>query len=258
MIFSPFDFFIMENDYDKMSSQQKDEVAAHVARQKGISYRNMPDSAILAYHKEIKNGLMNNTCDETIEYGFCSQVNGHHYRTNRDDQINFIGQCQVLKLEPSIETVIWKTEDAGPIPLTRNEFFFIYKEGLLHKNSTIQKYWQKKMKIEACTTHAEIMGIKWEDTEAEEPSVEDITPTTPQIPEEPTNPEEPTEEEVLEYEQDPGEGEYDAEEDAQPEEEAPETDNETVITFNIKKQTKAVNEKETGFGRILGIFGGTK
>ena len=251
MTLTLFDKFIMSNDFDKMNQQQKDEVAAHIARQKGISMRNMPDQTILDYHKEIKSIALNEICESTIENGFESEVNGHHYRTNKDDQINFIGQCQLLFLEPSIETIIWKTEDAGPISITRKEFMGIYKEGLLHKNNTIQKYWQKKMAVSACSTHAEIIAIDWNSIETpsvvEEPVKEEPVKETPIPPQEPAEEEiveeemeieEPVEEGPWQYEQDPGEGEYEEEE---PEEE--------LTTFSTKEE-----EKPSGLGKLFGLF----
>jgi chitodextrinase len=139
----------------------KDYAASLVSQAKGKSIREVTEDDIINYHKEIKKAIFNDLCGQEIEAGFHSHTNDHIYRTNRDDQINFIGQYLLLKEVDAIQQVFWKTEDSGQIPLTRDQFFNIYKEALMHKNNTIQKYWYKKIEVDNCTSHEQLRNVLW-------------------------------------------------------------------------------------------------
>jgi hypothetical protein len=183
--------------FDEMTNSQKDYAATIVANSKNKRVREVMDSEVLEYHKELVKELFDSYCQTEIEKGFLSKQNNHYYRTNRDDQINFIGQYLMLKEDYTTTEVFWKTEDAGQLPVSREVFFMLYTEALQHKNNTIRKYWMKKMQIDACQTHGEIRAIKWDDPQpapvVEEPPVaEEPTPTEPTTPEE-GNVENPTE-----------------------------------------------------------------
>jgi hypothetical protein len=101
----------------------------------------------LANLKAIKIASLKRLCELAIEEGFTSKINGHHYRTNRDDQINFIGQKDELTSDPSIIDVPWKTEDAGYVVHTREEWLKIHSEGLAHKKAQLFKYDQLKQAV---------------------------------------------------------------------------------------------------------------
>lgn len=148
-------------NYDLMDVAGKDYACSLVAQERGMRVREVTDEDVLQYHKDLLKGIFNNNCDNEIEIGFRSHVNNHHYRTNRDDQINFIGQYLLLKDVSQIQQIFWKTEDAEQVPITRDEFFSIYREALMHKNNIIQKYWYKKIEVDACVTHEQVRNVTW-------------------------------------------------------------------------------------------------
>lgn len=104
---------------------------------------------------------MNDICEQKIVEGFLSS-NGHYYRTNRDDQINMIGQKDALLADPSIVSVQWKTEDMGYIDHTREEWLQVYGEAFTHKKTQLFKYNTLKQQIQATTTIEEIDLITWQ------------------------------------------------------------------------------------------------
>src|SRR5437763_9836650 len=81
---------------------------------------------ILADAKANKIRELNNKCEAVIVAGFTSS-NGHTYRTNRDDQVNMIGQKDDLA-DGTVTVIPWKTEDVGYINHTRDEWFTVYSE----------------------------------------------------------------------------------------------------------------------------------
>ena len=207
---------VLVEKFDEMSNTQKDYVASIVANEKGKRIRDISDDEILQYHKDLLKQSFDDKCSYAIEAGFVSNVNKHIYRTNRDDQINFIGQYLLVREDYTIPRVYWKTEDAGVLPLTREDFMMIYREALMHKNLVIQRFWEKKVMIDNCTTHSELRKIIWDfptpDNTNDIPVEEPVTPTEPPItttpddtagttepaPETTPTPEEPTSEPVSE------------------------------------------------------------
>lgn len=153
----------MVNGFDEMNYAEKDNVASLVGQEIHKRIREVTDEDVMSYHKNLLKQMFNEKCDAEIENGFISSVNGHHYRTNRDDQINFIGLYLLVRDDEKAEDIFWTTEDAGPLPLEREEFMMIYFEALKHKNDTIRKYWLKKGEIDACESHLDIREIVWED-----------------------------------------------------------------------------------------------
>lgn len=114
-------------------------------------------------YKQMKIDILKRKCEETIEAGFTSEVNGHVYRTNRDDQINFIGQKDELMNDETILEVFWKTEDAGYLSHVREDWFAIYFEGLAHKRTQLFKYDSLKNQIldPAVDSKEKVDAINW-------------------------------------------------------------------------------------------------
>jgi hypothetical protein len=110
--------------------------------------------------KQNKINELKQKCEETIETGFTSS-NGHFYRTNRDDQINMIGQKDALMSDSTIATVKWKSEDAGYMEISKNEWLSkVYSEAFLHKQAQLFKYDElKKQVVEASLEQVE--AIVW-------------------------------------------------------------------------------------------------
>lgn len=99
-------------------------------------------------------------CEQTILKGFVSS-NGYFYRTNRDDQTNMIGQKDELTTNSAITSVPWKTEDAGYMQHTREEWLVIYNEAFAHKKAQLFKYDSLKTKVNSFTTIAEVGELVW-------------------------------------------------------------------------------------------------
>lgn len=117
-------------------------------------------SHLLETEKMIKKAYFNRLCDSKIEEGFASS-NGHFYRTNRDDQVNFLGKFNQLMNDKTITTVMWKTEDVGYIEHSREEWLMIYNEALAAKERKLFKYNQLKQQVNACGTKEEVEAVVW-------------------------------------------------------------------------------------------------
>lgn len=153
--------------YDKNTLHEKDAIAGLVAKAYEKSVREITSKDVLMYHKQLLKEFLDIHCESEIEDGFVFSGNNHHYRTNRDDQINFIGQYLALKDNEEITQLFWKTEDEGQQPITREEFFLVYQEALIHKNNVILKFWNKKAIIDSCQSHAEVRAVSWDKPDEE-------------------------------------------------------------------------------------------
>jgi hypothetical protein len=115
----------------------------------------------LEEYKSFKIERLSNKCKEAIYEGFTSPSNGHHYRTNADDQLNFLGKFNQLISDETITTVMWKTEDVGYIEHSRSDWLTIYNEALTAKEQKLFKYDQLKDQVNACTTKEEVEAVVW-------------------------------------------------------------------------------------------------
>jgi hypothetical protein len=151
---------LIQEGYDAFSREEKNALIALLANRDGLLYSQVTDEYILEHHKKLKISILSEQCELSIVNGF-EASNGHHYRTNRDDQINMIGQKDALMADPTITVVPWKTEDAGYINHTREEWLQVYKEAFEHKKSQLFKYNDLKQQVLNATTHEEIVAINW-------------------------------------------------------------------------------------------------
>lgn len=152
---------LIKQGLNSFTTQEKNNLITIIANKENKMYYEVDENYILNYHKRLKIGILSEACEETIIKGFIAS-NGHHYRTNRDDQINMIGQKDMLMTDPSITTVAWKTEDVGYIIHTREEWLQVYNEAFEHKKYQLLKYNDLKQQILNATTHEEILSINWE------------------------------------------------------------------------------------------------
>lgn len=81
-------------------------------------------------YKVFKQNELKNKCQEEIQSGFTAS-NGHKYRTNTDDQLNFLGKFNQITSFSTIVTVMWKTEDEGYLEHIREEWLNVYSEALI-------------------------------------------------------------------------------------------------------------------------------
>lgn len=190
---------MLESGYNAFDLEEKNQFIRYLASRKGVPVNQISEDDILQYHKDMKISRMDTQCKLDIYKGFTAS-NGHFYRTNQDDQTNMLGQMMLLNMDPTITEVLWKTEDAGYIKHTREEWLKVYSEAFQHKQNLIFKFNELKTKILAAKTHEDILPLDWE-TYTLDPSPEEPEPDKPEeeTPVEPS-PEEPPSE-------NPGDGE---------------------------------------------------
>ena len=146
--------------YESFAAADKDELTVVIANEKGLNFPEVTSDFILSYHKEKQILALSADCDAAIETGFTSS-NGHFYRTNRDDQINMMGEAMALQADPTITTVNWKTEDIGYYTHTKAEWLMVYGEAFKHKKEMLMKYAILKAKVYAATAHQDIINAAW-------------------------------------------------------------------------------------------------
>lgn len=152
--------------YHAFDTVEKNTLIKELARREGVPYNEITEDFILEIHKLIKTREFSLISNRTINRGFTSS-NGYFYRTNEGDQANMIGKAVQLLLVPTIEQVFWKTEDAGYIPHTREEWIkFVFIEGLTHKETTLFKYDTLKQAVQNAGSHEELLKLQWDTWEA--------------------------------------------------------------------------------------------
>lgn len=115
----------------------------------------------LEEYKSFKIEELNKKCQEDIFGGFTSSLNQHIYRTNNEDQLNFLGKFNQLINDSSIISVMWKTEDVGYIEHSREDWLKIYNEALAVKEQKLFKVNQLKLKVNNALTKEEIEAVVW-------------------------------------------------------------------------------------------------
>jgi len=76
-----------------------------------------------------------------------------------------LGQFNAISTDPLIETVMWKTEDAGYISHTREGWLDIYRQAFTHKQTQLFKYDTLKKQVNDAKTHEELTAITWDEPE---------------------------------------------------------------------------------------------
>lgn len=153
---------LLETGLVGMTPEEKNNLIMTIARNQSKTFFEINEDYILDYHKQLKIDLFSEISDSEIVKGFTSS-NGHIYRTNRDDQTNMLGKAIHILLDPTVTTVNWKTEDAGYIPLTRDEWISqVFGEGMRHKETILYKYNTLKLRIQDTTSEPELLAISWE------------------------------------------------------------------------------------------------
>ncbi|KZE55707.1 hypothetical protein AV540_26220 [Brevibacillus parabrevis] len=108
-----------------------------------------PPEASLEQVKQDKIDFLNRECFEAIYAGFTSDSTGHQFRFNEEDQANFNQQSTLFLLKPDLAETQWKTEDAGIVSLTREQFIEVVLEAGQHKHQQIARYWGLKAQVES-------------------------------------------------------------------------------------------------------------
>jgi hypothetical protein len=117
-------------------------------------------TAWVDYLKGKKLSELSEACQSSILVGFTG-TNGHQYQFDWKDQDNLTQQMLFLVGDPTINTVDWKTMDAGIISHTRAEFLQVCADANNHKRSNMGKYWTLEAQLNALTTEEEINSLSW-------------------------------------------------------------------------------------------------
>jgi hypothetical protein len=152
---------LLNEGYDSFTLQDKNNLITFIANKEQVTYSTITDEYVLDYHKKLKTDILSETCDELIVGGFTA-TNGNHYRTNRDDQLNFVAKNVQLLHNTSIQTIMWKTENKGYVEHTREEWLQVYDEALAHKETKLFKYNNLKFEVANAKTDAEVLAVSFE------------------------------------------------------------------------------------------------
>lgn len=164
---------LMTQGYANMSAETKDMLVLHLAEANNLLLTDITTDFIFQKEKQLKIEELSSICQDKILKGFVS-TNGHTYRANRDDQINMIGQKDMLDSDPSIEYVQWKTEDVGYISHTKEEWLKeVYFLGLEFKKEQLLRYNYLKTLVENAVGEEELLNISW-DMPNGEPSLDGV------------------------------------------------------------------------------------
>lgn len=152
---------LLDVGFDAMTMTQKNQLISLLANKDDKMYYEITQDNILAHHKALKIEELSDKCSETIAEGFISS-NGHTYRTNGDDRENMIGKAVQLILVPTITTIPWKTEDAGYINHTKEDWLSkVFLEGTTFKESNLLKYNTLKGQVDVATKDSEVLAVVW-------------------------------------------------------------------------------------------------
>lgn len=151
---------IINEGYLSLDEIEKGYIREIIAKENMIEKKELTDTEVLDFCKDIKALYFKELCEQKIIVGFTAS-NGHYYRTNRDDQTNMIGQKDELNANPNIATVFWKSEDAGYLSHTREEWLQVYAQAFTHKKSQLFMYDSLKQQVFNSTTHEELSQIQW-------------------------------------------------------------------------------------------------
>ena len=151
---------LIQAGYKALSTYEKNELTALLANRENLPYTDITETFILEHAKSIKLNILASQCEEDILSGF-EATNGHTYRTNRDDQVNMIGQYNYLLANPDETDVMWKTQDAGYVDHPRADWLAVYSEGFVAKKNKLYKFDTLKQQVASAKTDEELVAIVW-------------------------------------------------------------------------------------------------
>lgn len=108
----------------------------------------------LAQYKQDKINLLSATCRSEILSDFTSSALGapHQYGFDADDQTNIGGTLGAINAGLCPATFTWRTNDAGALNHSIDQFKQVFADGMTHKQSKIYKYGNLKDQINDPTT----------------------------------------------------------------------------------------------------------
>lgn len=146
--------------YQNLLSYEQDFFREQIAEKKKISNLSVTEEEVFEECKEVTSSYFKTFCEEKIIEGFTSS-NGHFYRTNRDDQTNMIGQKDAINDNAELLTIYWKTENAGYVAHTREEWLLVYQEAFANKQQQLFRYDTIKREVAAATSFEQLQQIVW-------------------------------------------------------------------------------------------------
>lgn len=147
--------------FDSMSLEEKNRLILEIGEQRGMMFSDITPEFILDHHKKLKLSILSEECEKAIEAGFTA-TNGNKYRTNRDDQLNMVGQKDELNMDATITEVLWKTENQGYVSHTRGDWLAVYAEAFSYKKSQLLKYNTLKQQVLDATTDTAVLAVNWQ------------------------------------------------------------------------------------------------
>jgi hypothetical protein len=122
-----------------------------------------PPTASLEQVKQAKIDFLNGECYKTITAGFQSIAIGqtHTYPSDDEAQRNLSFAIKRLELEPELQTVDFKTLDAGYLPHTLDQIHKVFKDGFDYGQQQVIRYNVLKAQVLAAETKEEIDAINW-------------------------------------------------------------------------------------------------
>lgn len=126
-----------------------------------IVWDTTPIGASLEEAKAAKIAFLDNECSQAIYRGFFSVSTGYHFGFDQEDQDNFNQMTTLLLLKSDITEIQWKTDDAGVVTLTREQFLKVVEEAAQHKQAQIARYWTLKAQVLAAETKEEVDAVNW-------------------------------------------------------------------------------------------------
>lgn len=111
--------------------------------------------------KQAKITQLDDLCEKEILAGFTSQTTGHFFRFSQYDQMNFTQQMLIMLADTNVSEVTWKTENAGVVTITRNDFLEVVREAEQHKRGLLERFWTLKAQVQAATTFEQIDAVDW-------------------------------------------------------------------------------------------------
>lgn len=160
--------------YAEMTLEDKNLFVAYLAQEDGVPITKITEKYLFERLKQHKIQTLSARCEEAILNGFFS-TNGNFYRTNRDDQINMIGQKDLLDSRQNIETVMWKTENHGYLPHTKEDWLkYVYYFALDFKSNQLFRYNHLKTLVTTAPDENTVIAIEWETPTPYDTSVENV------------------------------------------------------------------------------------
>lgn len=113
--------------------------------------------------KGLKSLVLKEICNKKIESGFISPSIGHKFGFKAHDQSNIQQQLLVFLSNPNETETEWKTEDAGIVKLTKEQFLNLVPEGKEHVRRHVDYLWSLIPLVQLAETNEDVDAIVWKD-----------------------------------------------------------------------------------------------